>query len=95
MWISLHKTWGLAFYKLAMVWCTKVRAGSLEHTKAVLGDGGLVAAFPLAYAVLICALYAPIPQGCWRWFFAASPFNFAGVIRRVAISGIWISPAAR
>jgi len=43
-----------------MVWCTKVRAGSLEHTKAVLGDGGLVAAFPLAYAVLLCALYAPI-----------------------------------
>ena len=48
-----------------------------NETWLVLGGGGLLAAFPLAYAVIMPALYPPIIAMLLAWCFAASPSSSA------------------
>jgi cytochrome d ubiquinol oxidase subunit II len=52
-WLSDHRQRDTAMNSVAPVW-------DGNETWLILGGGGLYAAFPLAYAVLLTALYAPI-----------------------------------
>jgi hypothetical protein len=49
-----------------------------NETWLVLGGGGLLVAFPKAYAVLMPAMYLPVIRCCSRWYSAASPSSSAG-----------------
>ena len=59
-----------------------------NETWLVLGGGGLLAAFPLAYAIILPALYAPLIAMLLGWSCAALRSSFAGAIRRIARPGI-------
>jgi cytochrome d ubiquinol oxidase subunit II len=64
-----------------------------NETWLVLGGGGLLAAFPLAYGVILSALYAPIIAMLLALIFRGVAFEFAGATRRIARSGTSRSPA--
>ena len=65
-----------------------------NETWLVLGGGGLIAAFPLAYCDrAVGALRAADRDAARRWCSAASRSNSAGAIRRTARSGISRSSA--
>lgn len=59
------------------------RSGTVNETRLVLGGGGLMAVFPLAYATILPALYAPlIAMGLLGLIFAASPSKYRWRTRR-------------
>ena len=51
-----------------------------NETWLVLGGVALLAAFPLAFAIIIPALYFPILVMLLRWCFAASPSSSASAM---------------
>ena len=63
-WIPAGHERDTAMNSIAPVW-------DGNETWLVLGGGGLLAAFPLAYGTILSALYAPIvamrPKNCSRW----------------------------
>ena len=66
-----------------------------NETWLVLGGGGLMAAFPLAYAIVLPALYAPITAMLLGLVFRGVAFEFRWRRRRTSASGTGRSPAAR
>src|SRR5258707_13273056 len=48
-----------------------------NETWLVLGGAGMMVAFPLAYSIILPALYRS-SSCCWRWYFAGSRSNSAG-----------------
>src|SRR6201995_4691769 len=54
-----------------------------NETWLVLGGGGLMAAFPLAYAILMPALYTPVIAMLLGLIFRGVAFEFRGPPRRV------------
>ena len=63
-----------------------------NETWLVLGGGGLMAAFPLAYAIIMPALYRRSSPCCWRWCSAASPSSSAGATRATHVLGRRLHP---
>jgi len=53
----------------------------------VLGGGGLLAAFPLAYGLIFSALYAPIVAMLLALVFRGVAFEFRWRTRPTAVSG--------
>ena len=53
----------LAMNSIAPVW-------DGNETWLVFGGLGLLAAFPLAFSIIIPAVYFPILVCCWGWYFA-------------------------
>ena len=80
-WIPTGRERDTAMNTVAPVW-------DGNETWLVLGGGGLLAAFPLAYGAILSALYAPVSPCCWRWSSAASPSSSAGAIPAIAHIGI-------
>ena len=66
-----------------------------NETWLVLGGIGLMAAFPLAFSVLLPALYAPMIAMLIALVFRGVAFEFRWTCRRDATLGIWPLPAAR
>ena len=67
-----------------------------NETWLVLGGGGLLAAFPLAYAVVLPALYAPIIAMLLGLVFRGVAFEFRWrTAARQALVGLGVLPAAR
>lgn len=66
-----------------------------NETWLILGGGGLLAVLPLAFAVIMPAVYFPILVMSWACFFAARPSGFATCRRRVWPSGTAPPPTAR
>jgi len=58
-----------------------------NETWLVMGGGGLMAAFPLAYAIILPALYAPIIAMLLGWCFAAWPSSSDGATRITVPAG--------
>ena len=58
-WIPAGRERDTAMNSIAPVW-------DGNETWLVLGGGGLLAAFPLAYGTILSALYAPSSPCCWR-----------------------------
>ena len=59
-----------------------------NETWLVLGGGGLLVAFPLAYSILMPALHVPILVMRWALCCAALRSNFAGSRSRTTTGGI-------
>jgi cytochrome bd-type quinol oxidase subunit 2 len=66
-----------------------------NETWLVLGGGGLLAAFPLAYAIVLPALYAPLTAMLLAWCSAGSRSSSAGAIRGIGGRGMRRSSADR
>ena len=66
-----------------------------NETWLVLGGGGLFAAFPLAYAVIMPALYPPIIAMLLGLIFRGVAFEFRWRTRARQVCGTGRSPAAR
>ena len=66
-----------------------------NETWLILGGGGLMAAFPLAFAVVMPALYAPITAMLLGWCSAASPSSSAGARCAANSCGTGPLPAGR
>ncbi len=65
-----------------------------NETWLVLGGGGLLAVFPLAYATILPALYAPLIAMLIGLIFRASPSNIAGARGAANSSGTSPLPGA-
>lgn len=59
-----------------------------NETWLVLGGGGLLAVFPLAYAVLMPALYMRLLRCCWALSSAALPLSIALKPKPISTCGI-------
>ena len=66
-----------------------------NETWLVLGGGGLFAVFPLAYAIIMPALYAPIIAMLLGLMFRGVAFEFRWGRGAASSCGTWPSPAAR
>ncbi len=66
-----------------------------NETWLVLGGLALLAAFPLAFAIIIPALYFPVLSCCLRWCSAASPSSSATATPSTRLSGTTASATAR
>ena len=66
-----------------------------NETWLVLGGGGLMAAFPLAYAVILPPLSRWLSPCCSGWCSAASRSSSAGATRRTGRCGTGRSSADR
>ena len=66
-----------------------------NETWLVLGGGGLMAVFPLAYAVVMPALYAPIIAMLLALIFRGVAFEFRWRASAASACGTGPSPAAR
>ena len=63
-----------------------------NETWLVFGGGVLLAAFPLAYSIILPATYPPMIAMLWVWYSAALHLNSAGAIRAIAGTGMLPSP---
>ncbi len=66
-----------------------------NETWLVLGGGGLLAAFPLAYAIILPAIYPPIIAMLLGLVLRGVAFEVAGATPVTSRSGISLSPQAR
>ena len=66
-----------------------------NETWLVLGGGGMLAAFPLAYATLLPALYLPLMVMLFGLIFRGVAFEFRYSTGTRVWCGTWRSPAAR
>ena len=66
-----------------------------NETWLVMGGGGLLAAFPLAYSVMLPALYIPIILMLIGLILRGVAFEFRFKAEARASCGTWPSPAAR
>jgi hypothetical protein len=66
-----------------------------NETWLILGGNGLIAAFPIAYAIILPALYAPLMAMLLGLIFRGSPSSSAGAIPAIAAGGMPASSPGR